>query len=101
MRRLISFLAIVAAKLSPFHHVKKGVPPTIIFHGQADPTVKYLSAEVFADAMKKAGNRCELHGDEGQPHGFFNYGRSNNKYFDETGQAMNEFLVSIGYLEAK
>jgi arylsulfatase A-like enzyme/acetyl esterase/lipase len=85
--------------LSPAHHVKRGVPPTIIFHGKADTTVPYSTAEAFAAAMTKAGNRCELVGYEGQPHGFFNFGRANGRYA-ETLAAMDRFLVSIGFLAA-
>jgi dipeptidyl aminopeptidase/acylaminoacyl peptidase len=85
-------------ELSPYHHVKAGVPPTIIFHGKGDTTVPYKTAERFTAAMKKAGNRCELVGYEGQPHGFFNYGRNQNRYFEATLISLDKFLVSLGYL---
>ncbi|MEO8498869.1 MAG: prolyl oligopeptidase family serine peptidase [Planctomycetota bacterium] len=85
--------------LSPYHHVKAGVPPTIVFHGQGDTTVPYKTAEQFAAAMKKAGNQCQLVGYEDQPHGFFNYGRNENKYYEATLASLDKFLVSIGYLE--
>jgi acetyl esterase/lipase len=84
--------------LSPYHHVKAGVPPTIIFHGQGDTTVPYKTVEHFTAAMKKTGNRCELLGYPDQPHGFFNYGRSENKYFEATLVSLDKFLVSLGYL---
>jgi acetyl esterase/lipase len=86
-------------ELSPYHHVHTGVPPTIIFHGKADETVLYRSAEKFAYAMKRVGNRIELHGYSGQPHGFFNYGRSQNEYYDKTLAALDAFLVSLDYLD--
>lgn len=88
-------------KLSPYHHVKKGAPSTIIFHGKADSTVPYASAEAFAKAMEKAGNRCTLAGYEGQAHGFFNYGRGDGEYYKKTVRAMDEFLASLGYLTGK
>jgi acetyl esterase len=50
--------------------------------------------------MKAAGNRCELVGYDGQPHGFFNFGRKDGKYA-ETLAAMDAFLVSLGWLPAK
>ncbi|MDA1050388.1 MAG: alpha/beta hydrolase [Planctomycetota bacterium] len=87
--------------ISPYHHVEADVPPTIIFHGKGDTTVPYKTAEQFAAAMKKAGNRCELVGYEDQPHGFFNYGRSENKYFEATLVSLDNFLVSLGYLEGE
>ena len=86
--------------LSPAHHVKRGAPPMIVFHGKADTTVPYATAEAFARVMKAAGNRCDLVGYEGQPHGFFNYGRKDSKY-PETLAAMDAFLVSLGWLAAK
>ena len=86
--------------LSPAHHVKRGAPPMIVFHGKADTTVPYATAEAFARVMKAAGNRCDLVGYEGQPHGFFNHGRKDGKYA-ETLAAMDDFLVSLGWLKAK
>src|SRR5688572_18663189 len=85
--------------LSPAHHVKRGVPPTIIFHGRADTTVPFATAEAFTKQMEKAGNRCELVGYEGAEHGFFNQGRPNNRYA-ETLAAADKFLVSLGFLAA-
>ena len=83
-------------EISPIHHVKKGTPPTIIFHGKADTTVPYATVEKFAEVMKAAGNRCDLIGYEGQPHSFFNKSK-----YAETLAAADDFLVSIGYLAAK
>lgn len=86
-------------RLSPYHHVRSGQPPTIIFHGKADTTVPYVTAELFAKKMKDVGNRCELVGYEGQAHGFFNHGRSENKHFVDTVGKMDAFLVSLEYLK--
>jgi acetyl esterase/lipase len=83
--------------VSPYHHVSAEQPPAIIFHGRADTTVPYRTVELFAAAMKKAGNRCELVGYDGQTHGFFNFGRG-EKFF-ETVAEMDRFLGSLGYLE--
>ncbi|MDZ4849518.1 MAG: alpha/beta hydrolase [Pirellulaceae bacterium] len=85
--------------VSPVHHVKPGLPPTIIFHGKADTTVPYRTVELFTDLMKKAGNRCELVGYENKAHGFFNAGREDNSGYQDTVAAMDKFLVSLGYLE--
>ena len=83
-------------EISPIHHVKKGLPPTIIFHGKADTTVPYATVEKFTEVMKSAGNRCELIGYEGQPHGLFNKAK-----YPETLEATDGFLVSLGYLPKK
>lgn len=80
------------ASLSPFHQVRKELPPTLIFHGKADTTVPYATVELFTEAMKKAGNRCQLEGFDGAGHGFFNNGRERNKYYDKTLDTMDRFL---------
>lgn len=80
-------------EISPIHHVRSGLPPTLILHGRADSTVPFGSAEAFTAAMKKAGNRCELVGYEGQPHGWFN-----SVGYEATLAEADRFLVSLGYL---
>ena len=85
---------------SPLQHVGRGDPPTIVFHGKADSTVPFSTAEAFCEAMHEAGNRCELVGFDGRPHGFFNYSRSRVAYTN-TLWHMDRFLASLGYLEGK
>lgn len=82
--------------ISPYHHVKAGAPPTILFFGTADSM--FESAQAFKTAMDKAGNRCELDAYEGLPHGFFNAGRNDNKPFIATLEKTDRFLTSLGYL---
>ena len=84
------------AEISPIHHVRKGTPPTVIFHGKADTTVPYSTAEKFTEVMKAAGNRCDLIGFEGEKHSFFNKSK-----YAETLAGADDFLVSLGYLPAK
>jgi acetyl esterase/lipase len=88
-------------EISPTSHVKAGLPPTIIFHGKADTTVPYTSAELFTARMTKAGNRCELDGADGQVHGFFNFGKNNNEYAFKTLKAADKFLASLGWLKGE
>lgn len=89
------------AAISPWHHVKAGTPPAIIFHGTADTTVPYSTTVMFVTRMKAAGNRCELVGAEGQGHGYFNFGRSGDQYAIETLAATDRFLASLGWLEGE
>ncbi len=86
--------------ISPFDHVAHGVPPTLIFHGKADSTVPYWTVEAFAEAMQNEGNQCQLIGFEGESHGFFNYGRGKNTNYEKTIVDLDNFLVSLGYLDA-
>lgn len=87
--------------ISPVHHVREKLPPTIIFHGTADTAVPYATVELFAKRMNDAGNRCELVGFEGQPHGFFNAGRGEDRMYRETVYRLDRFLNSLGYLEGE
>lgn len=84
--------------MSPYHHVRSGLPPTLIFHGENDKTVAYKQAELFTEAMIAAGNRCELVGYPNQGHGFFNAHRSDNSAYHDTIRRMDDFLVSLGWL---
>ena len=86
--------------ISPLQQVDASDPPTIVFHGRADTTVPFETAQTFCDAMKNVGNRCELVGYEGRPHGFFNYSRSRAAY-TSTVWHMDRFLASLGYVEGE
>ena len=44
------------------------MPPTLVFHGTADATVKYANTEEFLAKMKANGNECELISFLGAPH---------------------------------
>lgn len=81
--------------LSPAHHISRDGPPTIIFHGREDTTVPFASAEAFTARMKSLGNRCELHGFDGQKHGFFN----GDEFKQKTLAEADIFLVSLGWLK--
>jgi len=87
-----------AEELSPLQHIHEDTPAAIIFHGTGDTTVPFENVERFCEAMKKAGHRCELHGYADRPHGFFNYGRNKEDYQD-TVEKMDDFLVSLGWLQ--
>ncbi len=86
--------------LSPYHNIKRGMGPTVIFHGKADKLVPYETAELFREKMLENGNRCELFGYENAGHGFFNYyGNEDKTHFKDTVKKMDSFLVSLGYLK--
>jgi acetyl esterase/lipase len=86
---------------SPLHHVRQGLPPTVIFHGKADTTVPYADVEQFCAASKKVGNACQLVGYEGATHGFFNPSRDAGKWYEETELEMDRFLTAVGYLPGR
>ena len=85
--------------VSPYHNIKKGVVPTIIFHGTSDKTVPFLSADLFTKRMIEFGNSCILYAYKNKEHGFFNFGRDSNGPFVDTMNKVDDFLVSLRYLE--
>ncbi len=54
---------------SPITYVKKGLPPFLFIHGTKDAAVPYDQSPLMCEALKKAGNRCEVYTVEGAPHG--------------------------------
>jgi acetyl esterase/lipase len=89
-------------EISPYHHVRTGAPPTIIFHGEADKKVPFETAVAFCDEMKRKGNSCRVVGYEGADHAFFNaYGRGDDGAYPDTLRRADEFLTSLGFLEGE
>lgn len=93
-------------QLSPIHHVSENLPPTIIFHGEADDTVPFTTVQEYTRRVTSAGSRCELHGFAGAPHGFFNGTRGRTEQQKEqsslwqrrTLRKLDEFLASLNWL---
>lgn len=82
-----------------YYHVHPEQSPTIIFHGENDTTVPNQTAELFTEAMTAAGNRCELVDYPNQEHGFFNAHRSDDTAYKDTLRRMDDFPVSLGWLD--
>jgi len=89
----------VYPQISPMHNIKKGTPPTIVFLGTKDSLIPVATAKEYKQRMEAAGGRCDLHLYDGQPHGFFNY--RNEKYYLDTVEKMDTFLVSLKYIKSK
>jgi len=84
-----------ALKVSPYHHLKKGVPPTLILFGSNDRLGDLAPA--YMKKSKELGNRVELYIEEGQKHGFFNRSPSLEKTLYRT----DEFLATLGYTKGQ
>ncbi|MBL9142542.1 MAG: alpha/beta hydrolase [Verrucomicrobiaceae bacterium] len=82
-------------ELSPAHNVRAGLPPTITFHGTGDITTPFKGAQIFHDAMLKAGNRSELVVNEGGAHGYL---MRTKPLFDECLMKSDAFLKSLSLL---
>lgn len=89
-------------RISPIHHLRPGLPPTIIFHGQADPTVPYETVKRYSEVAIEKGNRCELVGYRDATHGFFNHGRDGDpgEFFPQTVHRLHQFLRSLDYVQS-
>lgn len=82
-------------EISPAHNVCSGLPPTITFHGTADPTTPFKGAQIFHEAMLKAGNRSELVIHEGGDHGYL---MRTQPLYDECLAKTDAFLKSLHLL---
>lgn len=88
-----------AESISPAHHVVPKLPPTLIFHGTDDTTVPFENITDFQTKMEAAGNTCYVVPFSGQGHGFFNYGRSENKFYTLTIEKTTSFLMELKYIK--
>ena len=80
---------------SPAHHVRPGLPPTLILSGENDPLIPPQLILSFQQRMRDAGNRCDFIEYPNAGHGFFNYGREEHKHFQPTLWAMEDFLTEV------
>jgi acetyl esterase/lipase len=78
---------------SPAHHVVKGLPPTLVLSGSEDSLIPPALLDKFKASMAAAGNQCDVTIYPEAGHGFFNYGREGNRYFQPTMWQFEEFLA--------
>lgn len=88
---------------SPAHNLHAEMPPTLVLLGDRDPIIPVATAERVRDEMTDLGVRSELIVYPGQRHGFFNYrrGQPDNEMLRDTTRNMDDFLVSLGWLEPR
>lgn len=77
---------------SPVHHVRPGLPPTLVVHGDADETVPHENSVRFNRLMREAGNDCTLVTVPGAGHGLWAHQRQ--QMIDE----INAFLARHGFI---
>jgi acetyl esterase/lipase len=90
-----------ARALSPLIHVAPGQPSALVVHGRGDKVVRVEQAERFADAMKSAGNRCDLvlYGPEiGHAFAITGYKWPESVVVPAIREA-DKFLASLGWLK--
>jgi acetyl esterase len=84
-------------EISPYHNIREGAAPTVVFLGTKDKLVSVHTAKSYQSKMIENRNRCELFLYEGQVHGFFNTG----EYYLKTVREADIFLESLGYIRGK
>ena len=79
--------------ISPFHNVRKGLPPMIEFHGTDDEQVPKWTVQFFQIEMEKEGNYFEQHMYEGRKHYLGDGNPKYSRYYDdEILKVADEFL---------
>ncbi|MBL8828185.1 MAG: HEAT repeat domain-containing protein, partial [Planctomycetaceae bacterium] len=65
---------------SPITHVHSGLPPFLLIHGDADPTVPFEQSPLFQARMQAAGNVCDLIRVTGGVHGMTPWAKLGSDY---------------------
>lgn len=82
----------LARRVSPLTYVRKGLPPVLTVHGDADPTVPYAHGVNLTKALTEAGSITEMISVPGGKHGF------PKEKLDELYPKVFEFLAKHGVL---
>ncbi len=103
--RLAERLGAPSESMSPFHHLRAGLPPTLLMHGLDDDVVPHATAARFCEGLNDHEVRCLLVSYRDQGHGFFNLGRGEgedlNKMHEDTLYRMDGFLYTLEWLDPK
>ena len=83
--------------LSPCHHVRKELPPCIVFSGTADDITPIENAIRFERLMKKEGNNCRLIQLEGKGHGVSSARKQGRESYETCMSETIKFLKSINF----
>lgn len=84
--------------LSPLHQIRKGMPPTILFHGDKDTVAPYPVLEKFCDKLKENKVTYELVLEKGGVHGHIN---NDMKLFDDAARRTLKFLNEKAFVKAQ
>jgi acetyl esterase len=85
-----------ATEISPFHNIKKCLPPTLWMCGTSDDL--YEQNKNFVELMIGDGNEITFVTYEGMEHGFFHFGRHENRCFHDTILRIEEYLKSMAFI---
>ena len=68
------------ADISPASHIRGGLPPFLLIHGDKDETVPHEQSTLFQASMLKAGNVCDLITIPGGGHGMGGWDKLGSGY---------------------
>ena len=84
--------------ISPYHNLKKNMPPAIAFSGEEDDQVLPYITGLFKAKTKKLGNYYELHTYPGRKHYLGEGNEKYARYFDEEILELTDvFLEKYGF----
>lgn len=68
--------------LSPINHVRAGLPPFLLLHGDSDGSVPYEQSLAFQSRLRAEGVRCDLITLQGAPHRLTRWSEFQPDYHD-------------------
>ena len=84
--------------ISPYHNLKKSMPPAIAFHGEEDNQVLPYIVSMFKARMDELGNYYDLHMYPGRKHYLGEGNEKYARYFDEDILELTDaFLEKFGF----
>ena len=84
--------------ISPYHNLKKSMPPAIAFHGEEDDQVLPYIVRMFNVKMDELGNYYDLHWYPGRKHYWCEEDKKYANYFDEKILKLTDgFLEKFGF----
>lgn len=85
--------------ISPMQNISKNAPPTLILVGTEDRILPVPTVKKYQSIMESFDNRCDVVLYQYQGHAFF--AKPPIKYFVETTDEIDRFLVSLGLLDGQ
>ncbi len=85
--------------ISPIQNISKNAPPTLILVGTEDRILPVPTVKKYQSIMESFDNRCDVVLYQDQGHAFF--AKPPIKYFVETTDEIDRFLVSLGLLDGQ
>jgi alpha-L-fucosidase 2 len=82
-------------EISPLNHVRPGLPPFLLIHGDADKSVPLPQSLDFQAALRTTGNVCDLITIKGAPHRLLTWDQFDPGYRDRVIAWLRQHLAGI------